>query len=284
MLDLLFSGIIYGHVIFLIALGLTLILGVLRVLNLAHSSLFLLGGYVVWYLSTYFKMNILIALLIGGLVTGAAGILIERGLRLLYGRAIEYQLLYTYAFVLILYDMHRTMFEPLVRAVPVPEAFLGTIKIFEWDLPKVGFLIIPVSAAFAIFLHLFIEKTRVGINVRAVSFDRETAAFLGINSKKVFVLIIFLETFLSGFGGGLAGMWIPMSPPSWSPLNVLAFSVLVMGGVGSIKGAYMASVVIGIIYSIGTFYFATLSTVFPVLIMAIFLLIRPKGLFGREAV
>lgn len=284
MIDLLFSGIVYGHVLFLIASGLTLILGVLRVLNLAHSSLFLLGGYVAWYLTTYFNMNVFLSMFVGGFVTGITGVLIERGLRVLYGKPTEYQLLYTYAFILLLYDLHRMLFEPLVRVVSVPEAFLGAIKISGWSLPKIGFLIIAVSAALAILLHYFINKTRVGINIRAVAFDREAAAFLGINSKRVFVIVIFFAAFLSGFGGGLAGMWIPMSPPSWSPLNVLAFSVLVMGGVGSIEGAYVASNIIGIIYAIGTYYFAVLSTVFPILIMAIFLLIRPRGLFGRETV
>ena len=284
MLDLFFSGIVFGSLLFLIASGLTFVLGVLRVINLAHASMFVLGGYAAWFIATSFQVNIYLSIVIGGLVIGFIGILMERGLRILYGRPPEYQLLFTYGIILIFYDLQIFLFGPVAKFVPVPEIFSGTISFLGWNLPAIGFLIIAISAVILILLHYFIRKTRIGIDTQAISFNPQVAAILGINSKRVYMFVFFLGAFIGGLGGGFAGMWLPVSPPLWELLNVWAFTVVVIGGVGSIEGAYIGSIVVGILNSFGVYYFASVSVVFPLIVMVVFLAFRPKGLFGREVI
>ena len=284
MLDLFFSGVVYGSLLFVIAAGLTFVLGVLRVLNLAHASLFLLGVYITSYFATTLKIDIYLSIIIGALVVGFVGLVMERGLRILRGRPIEYQLLFTYSMILILYDLQLSLFGPIAKVIPVPEVFSGNISVLSWKLPKIGFLIIVVSLAILIFLYFFIHKTRFGIDTRAVSFDPEIAAILGVNPKRVYMLVFFLGTFITGLGAGFAGMWLPVSPPLWSLLNTLSFTIIVIGGVGSIVGAYIGSIITGIVYAFGITYFPSLSLVLPAILMAIVLVLRPRGLLGREVV
>lgn len=282
MLALFYNGIVFGSLLFLIASGLTLVLGVLRIINIAHASMFLLGAYVAWFTATSLQVNVFLSIVIGALVVGFVGILMERGLRILYGRPPEYQILFTYAIVLIIYDLQLSLFGPVAKTVPVPEIFSGATRVLAWNLPTIGFLIMAVSVAILIFLHYFINRTRIGINTQAVSFNPQVAAILGINPRRMFMLVFFLGACIGGLGGGFAGMYLPVTPPLWGLLNVLAFAVLVVGGVGSIEGAYIGAIIIGVLYSFGVYHFASISIVFPFMVMIFILAFRPKGLFGRE--
>src|SRR3990170_2065147 len=251
---ILLDGVLYAAVLFLVAAGLTLVYGVMRILNIAHGSLYALGAYagtslVLVYLKTGGPAPLMyLALLAGAVVAGAiAGPLVERLLlRPLYRREEGVQLLVTYSLFLILEDVMKLLWGVDPYYVAKPYAFLGTVTIAWVRYAWYQLLLIAVATATGVLVSLAIRGTRLGRMIVAVTADREISATLGINVGRVYTLAFTAGAVPGGPGGARVGPLISVAPGMSVEAIVLAFSVVVIGGLGSLEGAAPGALIVGI--------------------------------------
>lgn len=283
------NALLYSSVLFLIAGGLSLIYGVMRILNLAHGNLYALGAFVTawaigWALDAGAPWPLLFILLpIGALAAAAAGAVIERTLlRPFYKRPEEYQLLMTFGLLMILEDLIRFVWGPSPLSATTVYAALGSIPIGEDRYPAYNVVIIAVGVLAAVFLWAFIYRTRFGVMLRATSQDKRMASALGVNVNRVYLQAFTLGCFMAGLGGAIV-------VPSQSAVLgmgvdalVLAFIVVVIGGLGSLEGALAGALIVGAVREAGIALFPEIELALLYLIAALVLLVRPAGLFGRN--
>lgn len=282
------NALLYSSVLFLIAGGLSLIYGVMRILNLAHGNLYALGAFVTaWAIGLATQagapMPVLFLLLpVGALVAGLVGALIERTLmRPFYKRPEEYQLLMTFGLLMILEDLIRMIWGPNPLSATNVYASLGSIAIGDNRYPTYNVATIGIGALAAIFLWAFIYRTRFGVILRATSQDKRMASALGVNVNRVYIQAFTLGCFMAGLGGAI------IVPSQSAVLGmgvdalVLAFIVVVIGGLGSLEGALVGALVVGVVRETGITLFPEIELAVLYLIAAIVLLVRPAGLFGR---
>jgi branched-chain amino acid transport system permease protein len=284
----LFNALLYSSVLFLIAGGLSLIYGVMRILNLAHGNLYALGAFVTawaigWALTAGAPTVVLFLLLpVGAIVAGAAGAIIERTLlRPFYKRPEEYQLLMTFGLLMILEDLIRFVWGPSPLSATTVYAVFGSFPIGEDRYPVYNLVIIGVGVLAAVFLWTFIYRTRFGVILRATSQDKRMASALGVNVNRVYLQAFTLGCFMAGLGGAIV-------VPSQSAVLgmgvdalVLAFIVVVIGGLGSLEGALAGALIVGVVREAGITLFPEIELALLYLIAALVLLVRPAGLFGR---
>lgn len=278
------AGLSSGMFIWLVASGLTLIFGVLGVLNFAHGSFYMLGAYCSFTVLKYLGAGFWTGLLLGPLAVCAAGFVVERFfLRHVYRIALPYQLLLTFAFVLI--------FDNLVKIVwgagslsPPPLSFLGgSIPILGRNFPIYNLFIIAVGPAVALLLWVLLEKTWYGRIIRASSSDREMAASLGVRVPALFTGVFVFGTWLGALGGGLSVPYVGLLTPGMGETIIIeAFIVAVIGGLGSLKGAFVGALVIGVLSAFGTRFFPAFDMFLTFILMGGVLLWRPQGLFGAS--
>jgi branched-chain amino acid transport system permease protein len=282
------NALLYSAVLFLIAGGLSLIYGVMRILNLAHGNLYALGAFVsAWAIGRAAEagapMWMLFLLLPAGAVAAAlVGAVIERTLmRPFYKRPEEYQLLMTFGLLMILEDLIRMIWGPSPLSATNVYAALGSIAIGENRYPAYNVATIAVGVLAAIFLWAFIYRTRFGVILRATSQDKRMAAALGVNVNRVYIQAFTLGCFMAGLGGAI------VLPSQSAVLGmgvdalVLAFIVVVIGGLGSLEGALAGALIVGVVRETGIALFPEMELAVLYLIAAIVLLVRPAGLFGR---
>src|SRR5213083_2231575 len=285
----LINALLYASVLFLIAGGLSLIYGVMRIVNLAHGNLYAFGAYVTaWTIGRVMGAGseasvALYALLPAGAVAaGLLGSVLEPTLlRPLYQRAEEYQLLITFGLLLILEDLMRFVWGPYpLSASEVFENF-GSLTLGDSLYPTYNFLVIGVGIVAATFLWAFIYKTRFGVVLRATSQNMRMASALGVNVNRVYIEAFTLGCFMAGLGGAI------IVPGQSAVLGmgidavVLAFIVVVVGGLGSLEGALVGVLIVGVVREAGITWFPEIELAVLYLIAAIVLLVRPAGLFGR---
>jgi branched-chain amino acid transport system permease protein len=286
---ILLDGVLYAAVLFLVAAGLTLVYGVMRILNMAHGSLYALGAYagtslVLVYLKTGGPAPLMyLALLAGAVVAGAiAGPLVERLLlRPIYGREEVVQLLVTYSLFLILEDVMKLLWGVDPYYVAKPYAFLGTVTIAGVRYAWYQLLLIAVALATGVLVSLAIRGTRLGRMIVAVTADREISATLGINVGRVYTLAFTAGAILAGLGGALVAPLISVAPGISVEAIVLAFAVVVIGGLGSLEGAALGALIVGITRAAAVQLFPEIELATVYLIMVAVLLFRPRGLFGE---
>ena len=284
----LINSLLYASVLFLIAGGLSLIYGVMRIVNLAHGNLYAFGAYVTaWAVGTVAAgapVAVLLVLLpVGALAAAILGALLEPTLlRPFYRRAEEYQLLVTFGLLMILEDLMRFLWGPYpLSASEVFENF-GSLTIGDSIYPTYNLLVIGVGAAAAIFLWAFIYRTRFGVVLRATSQNMRMAAALGVNVNRVYVEAFTLGCFMAGLGGAI------IVPSQSAVLGmgvdalILAFIVVVIGGLGSLEGALVGALIVGFVREAGIAWFPEIELAVLYLAAAIVLLARPAGLFGRQ--
>src|SRR5438874_7539893 len=283
-----FNALLYASVLFLIAGGLSLIYGVMRIVNMAHGNLYAFGAYVTaWAIGRVAagaSMALLLVLLpAGALAAAVLGAVLEPTLlRPFYKRAEEYQLLVTFGLLMILEDLMRFIWGPYpLSASEVFENF-GSLTIGDTIYPTYNLLVIGVGAAAAIFLWAFIYRTRFGVVLRATSQNMRMAAALGVNVNRVYVEAFTLGCFMAGLGGAI------IVPSQSAVLGmgidavVLAFIVVVIGGLGSLEGALLGAVIVGFVREAGIAWFPEIELAVLYLAAATVLLARPAGLFGRQ--
>ncbi len=270
--------------LFLISSGLTLVFGVLNILNFAHGSLYMLGAYFIYALTLHLAGpgGFLIALLAAPLGVALVALAIEMGLlRRIYVQEEIYQLLLTYALVLIIDDLAKIVFGPEFKSIPKPAAISGAVDIFGGTVPVYTLLVVALAPAVAFLLWYLLHKTRTGKIVRATSSDREMADALGINMSVLFTLVFAFGAMLAGFGGALAGPARTVFPGVGTEVIVECFVVVVIGGLGNLWGALVGSLLIGTLETVGIVIFPEFEMSFIYLLMVAVLVVRPWGLFGR---
>jgi branched-chain amino acid transport system permease protein len=281
------NSIFYACILFLIAAGLSLIYGVMRIVNLAHGSLYALGAYVTaWTIGTFAAgapVAVLFLLLpVGAVVVAAAGALIEPTLlRPLYNRPEEYQLLITFALLLILEDVMHYLFGGIPLSAGAVIDSMGTMRIGTLRYPVYNLVVIIIGIAAAVFLWAFIYRTRFGVILRATSQNMRMASALGLDVKRVYVQAFALGCFMAGLGGAV------IVPQQGAVLGmgvdalILAFVVVVIGGLGSLEGALIGALMVGFVREAGITFFPEIELAVLYLMAAGVLLIRPAGILGR---
>jgi branched-chain amino acid transport system permease protein len=276
------NGLTSAMTFFIIASGLTLIYGVLRILNLAHGSLFMLGAFFTFQLTHWFG-NFWYALILAPFMCAVAGVIIERiFIRPVYGLPIPFQLLLTFGLMLLIADIVRIFWGVAFRTATEPKVLSGTMNIFGVSYPRYNVFVIIVGILVGIFIWILLTKTRFGKMIRASSSDREVANGLGINVPWLYTAVFGIGAYLAGLSGVLAAPLRSIMLEMDVHTIIEAFAIVVIGGLGSIPGALIGSLLLGQLNSFGTLYIPRFEMAFMYVFMAIILLIRPKGLLGEE--
>jgi branched-chain amino acid transport system permease protein len=287
LLSQILNSLFYASILFLISCGLSLVYGVMRIVNMAHGNLYAFGAYVAaWVIGLVadrLHWTLLFVLLLSGAVAAAAvGALLEPTLlRPLYRRAEEYQLLMTFGLLLILEDVMRLLWGPHPLTAGAVSDALTSVSILGVTYPAYNIFVIVVGAVAAVCLWAFVYRTRFGVMLRATSQDMRMASALGINVKRVYVQAFTLGCLMAGLGGAV------VMPISGAVLGmgvdalILAFVVVVIGGLGSLEGALVGSLIVGFVRTLGITYFAEAELAVLYLIAAVVLFVRPAGLFAR---
>lgn len=278
--NLTLNGFSNGMMIFLIASGLSLIFGLMRVLNFAHGSLFMWGAYTGVWIYTHTR-NFALAIL-GSIISGVMlGWLIERlTIRRIYGNVVA-QILITTGVMLVLNELLIVVFGPDIIATTVPPAFAGSWSVGNIIIVKYRIFTIAIGLLVGLGVHLILTRTRIGIIVRAGVENQEMVQAMGINIKQVFVLVFVVGAALASLGGVMMAPAIGAVNSSMGLDNqMLAFIVVVIGGMGSFIGSALGSVIVGLAGAYTAWFLPEASLAVNVVLMAIVLLLKPNGIFG----
>jgi branched-chain amino acid transport system permease protein len=280
----LLNGIQYGFLLFLVASGLTLLFGIMGIINLAHGSFYMIGAYLAYWgtgLTGSLWLGILLALPIALLL----GYLVERlAIVFLYHRDHLYQVLLTFALILIFNELQRILWGNDVHGVPIPQILSGSISLTDTQsYPVYRLFISSACIAIAAAMYWLIQKTRLGMMIRAGASNREMVQALGINVSRLFAFVFSLGVALAAFAGMIASPVESVYPGMGENILIISFVVVVIGGTGSIKGAFVGAMLIGLVSTFGKVLLPEMASVAVYALMAVILLWRPQGLFGRAA-
>jgi branched-chain amino acid transport system permease protein len=275
----LLNAVQYGLLLFLLASGLTLIFGIMGVINLAHGSFYMVGAYLAYWLAKAtgsLWLAIPIAIVIGLSIESAI-------VRRLYKRDHLYQVLLTFGLILVFEELRSILFGNDVHGVAVPALLNFSIPLTETlSYPAYRLFVTGVCLAIAAVMYFVIQKTRVGMMIRAGNSNREMAAALGVNIPLLFALVFAVGMALAGFAGAIAAPITSVAPGMGNHILIICFVVVVIGGIGSINGAMIASLLIGLADTLGKILAPEYSGVAIYLLMAVILLWRPQGLANKS--
>jgi branched-chain amino acid transport system permease protein len=287
------DGVAYAALVFMVAVGLTLIFGVLRILNVAHGSFYAVGAYTAASfglgigaagLSPWLTFPALVvsAALVGGLL----GVLIERQLlQRIYVKEEVLQLLVTFAVFMILEDVQRLVWGVQPYFVDTPLRLLGTLEVGGVYYTRYQLLLLPATAVIVLIgLRWFLRHTLQGKLITAVTEDREMAMAVGIDANRVYVVTFVIGAFFAALGGALASPTTSLVPGIGTDMIVLSFAVVATAGLGQVEGAALAALMIGLGRSLAVYLMPEVEVLVPYLIMVLVLLVRPQGLFGVVSV
>jgi branched-chain amino acid transport system permease protein len=278
----LLNGISYGMLLFLIASGMSIVWGLMGIVNLAHGALYMIGAYVGWTIAVHYDLNFGLAVLLGGLSAGLVGLAMERGLlRRLYKQPNE-QVLVTFGFVYILTNLCMWIFGAEPRLSFTAPGLSGLIHLGDISYPMTRVVITIVGIVVAIVLWWLQDKTHFGAMVRAGMDDKEMIMGLGINLERISILTFSLAAFIAGVAGVVGAQLLGAYSGLGIDALLLALIVIVVGGVGSVQGALLGAIVIGVIDAFGRAFFPQLSMFTMYLVMIVILMVRPSGLLGRK--
>ncbi len=273
------NAVVWGMIMALIALGLNMIFGLLHIINMAHGALYMLGAVVAWYLIEL-TGNFWIALVVAPLCVGIVGIAMERGLlRKIEDKPIT-TIICTFGVMLVIQQLVLMIFggSPRRIAAPIPYRF----PLFQLEYPLMRIVIAFISILVMVGLWFFLRKTKYGLWMRAVVQDREMAIALGIPVNKVYMWTFVLGSALAAFSGVLAAPIVSVEFMMGREVLIMAFIIVIVGGMGNLEGSVIAAILISLIQGIGALFVApSIATVFALAFMIIVLLIRPQGLFGE---
>ncbi|MCH9013547.1 MAG: branched-chain amino acid ABC transporter permease [Proteobacteria bacterium] len=276
------NGIQYGFLLFLVASGLTLVFGIMGIINLAHGAFYMLGAYTVYWLVGYTD-NLFVAIVLGLVIMLAFGYLLERSaISFLYKRDHLYQVLLTYGLILVLDEMQRIFWGTDFYSVPVPQILSASVPLTETqDYPVYRLFISVMCMAVAAGLYLLIGRTRLGMMIRAGASNREMAQVLGVDIGRVFAIVFSIGVALAAFSGMIGAPVSSVYPGMGEQILIVSFVVVVIGGIGSVKGAFVGAMLIGLADTFGQVLLPDFASVVVYAVMAVVLLWRPQGLFGR---
>lgn len=281
MLAQLLNGLVYGGLLYIVAVGLVLIFGLRRVVNFAHGSLFMIGAFIGLSVATSFGFW-------WGLV-GAVALLALLGVLLdtvVFKRLRDHDpnvtLLVTFGLLLVLEDLAQTVWGKDYRTLPPPELLKGTVSIFGEAFPAYRLLVIAVAALVAAGLSLWLRSSRIGLYVRACSVDPVVTAVQGVDTDRIGAVVVALGTALAGLSGTIAAPLLAVSPSMGGYILIESFIVVVIGGLGSFAGAFAAALVIGQIHNFGVVHVPWAATMIPFVLMVGVLVWRPTGIAGNR--
>src|SRR5580765_729373 len=278
----LLNAVQYGLLLFLLASGLTLIFGIMGVINLAHGSFYMIGAYLAYWFAKL-TGSLWLAIPIGIVIAFAIGLLLETAIfSRLYKRDHLYQVLLTFGLILIFEELRSILFGDEVHGVAIPALLDYSIPLTDTlSYPVYRLFITAVCLAVAGLLYFVIHKTRIGMMIRAGTSNREMAASLGVNIPRLFALVFAVGMCLAAFAGAIAAPISSVFPGMGNQILIICFVVVVIGGIGSINGAMIASLAIGFADTVGKVIAAEYSAIAVYLVMALILLWRPQGIANK---
>jgi len=286
------NGVQYGLLLFLVASGLTLVFGIMGIINLAHGSFYMIGAYLAWSLSQQFG-SLAVAILAGVVLTVVIGMALEWLLiNKLYHRDHLYQVLLTYGLILMFEELRSVIWGNDVHGVAIPEWLAASIRLTDTlSYPVYRLWISAVCLVLAVLMYVLIQRTRLGMMIRAGASNREMTQSLGINIQLVYRIVFALGVALAAFAGMIAAPVSSVFPGMGNQVLIICFVVVVIGGIGSVKGAMAGAILIGLVDTFGKVVEVEIAgfRVLPelagmtvYLLMAMVLLWRPEGIFGRR--
>ena len=277
-------GLVNGSFYAMLSLGLAVIFGLLGIVNFAHGALYMVGAYVAWFSLEKFGINYWIALILAPLVVGAIGVVIERTLlRHLYRIDPIYGLLLTFGLALIAEGLFRREFGVSGQSYPVPELLQGSTDLGFMILPNYRAWVVVASVTVCLATWFLIERTRLGAYLRAGTENAKLVQAFGVNVPLMVTLTYGAGAALAGMAGVLAAPIIQVTPLMGSNLIIVVFAVVVIGGMGSILGSVITGLGLGVVEGFTRVFYPEASNIVVFVIMAIVLMLRPAGLFGKEA-
>jgi branched-chain amino acid transport system permease protein len=276
-----FNGLTFAALLFLVASGFTLIFGLMRIVNLAHGAMYLMGGYVAYAASTA-SGSFVLALVAAAVAVAALGLVEQALLRFVKGHELR-QVLMTLGLALMLNDAALVTFGGDTFNVPTPDVLRGAVPLLGITYPRYRLFVLGVGVAVLALLWFVMQRTRLGALIRAGVDDAETVEAMGVNIRQVFVLTFMLGMALAGVAGALGGAFLSLYPTADSEILVYSLAVVIIGGRGSLLGAAVGSLAVAMLSTCGQVLFPELSYFVIFAPMALLLAFRPHGLFGRAA-
>ena len=276
----LLNSVQYGLLLFMLAAGLTLIFGIMGVVNLAHGSFYMLGAYLAWSLGAL-TGSLTLAILLGTVLSVIFGLALEWLLfRHFYHRDHLDQVLLTFGLIYIFEEMRSILWGDDVHGTPVPDLLGASIPLTNnLSYPVYRLFMSAVCIALAIGLYLLISKTRLGMKIRAGAFNRDMTEALGINIKRIHAIVFALGVALAAVAGMIAAPVSSVYPNMGSQVLIMCFVVVVIGGIGSVRGALIAALLVGLVDTFGKVLLPSVSSMLVYILMAVVLLYKPEGLF-----
>jgi branched-chain amino acid transport system permease protein len=281
------SGLCRAMVLFLMASGLTLVFGVMRVVNFAHGSFYMLGAYLAYSLTQFYASSSLrfwIALVVAPILVSLCGGLVEYVLlRRIYDKDHLLQILLTYALIFVLGDLIKMLWGVDLRIVEMPKALEGFVTLFGNSFPMYYFFIITIGALVALSLWFVLKATRFGKLMRASAEHREMVQLLGYNVKGIFTVVFMMAAWLGGLAGVVIAPTVRLSLGMDMEMIIECFLVVIIGGLGNIWGALLAALITGELYALGILVLEKYAMAFIFALAALVILLRPTGLLGKQA-
>ncbi|MHC4457812.1 MAG: branched-chain amino acid ABC transporter permease [Planctomycetota bacterium] len=278
----LLNGLTRGSMYVIIASGLSLIFGLMEVINFAHGALYMLGAY---FGLTLFKLtgNFWLSLILAPLIVGVIGILLEySSFRPLYGRSPLYHILLTFGLVLIIGNAAELVWGKAYHIFPRPDALSKMTSFMGIDYPAYRLFVLAVGLAISVFFWLMLKKTKFGLIIRAGTHNREITSAFGIDISRYFTFVFGFGVAIAGAAGVLMAPILSVHPHMGDGIIITAFIVVVVGGLGSLSGAALAGILIGVFESFSVILFPAFTGAVMYIIMVVVLLVRPQGLLGVE--
>jgi branched-chain amino acid transport system permease protein len=280
----LLNGLTLGFMYVIIASGLSLIFGLMEVINFAHGALYMLGAY---FGLTFFKLtgNFWLSLLIAPIIVGIIGMMLEYStFRPLYGRSPLYHILLTFGLVLIIGNAAELVWGKAYHLFPRPPGFDGIVRLLGFTYPSYRLFVLMVAIGISVFFWFMLKKTRFGLIIRAGTHNREITSAFGIDISRYFTIIFGFGVAIAGAAGVLMGPILSVHPHMGDGIIITAFIVVVVGGLGSLSGATLAGILIGVLESFSVILFPAFTGAMMYMVMVIVLLVRPQGLLGVEEI
>lgn len=279
------TGLSVGMGIFIIAAGLVVIFGTVRVLNLAHGSMYMLGAFLCFWLTSMLSRvpgSFWIALFMAPLIVAAVGLILEVSvIRRMYDREMIYQLILFFGIVMIVSDFCKMLWGVEYNLISAPWPFEGATKIAGIIFPTYNLFLIATGIMIFIGFWLILQFTQLGSLIRAIVYNREMVSALGVNVPRIHTAVFMLGCWLAGLGGALVAPTSVVTLGIDSTVLIECFIIAVIGGLGSLPGAFIASIIFGMVNAFGILIVPRLAIGFPFILMAIILLVRPYGLLGK---
>jgi len=277
----LFNGLVYGALLIVMSSGLALIYGLRRVVNFAHGALYMLGAYLGFSVAQH--SNFWVALLVAPAIMAVVGVLLDRyGFRLLQGREPLNVMLVTFGLLLILEDLVVFIWGKANLSLFTPELLNFSVNLWGNEVPAYRLGVIAVGAVVALGLTLWLRYSRVGLFVRAASTDPVTTSMQGVNTDALSAAVVGLGSALAGLAGVVAGPFLSLSPHMSSDVLIDSFVVVVIGGLGSLAGAFIAALLLGMMQAVGAVSLPEVSVLLPFVFMTAILIWKPSGLAGSR--